>query len=226
MPEITEAQLREYQRYQQFGTPDEVDGKAKKLETVLGENKGYRLEIKALKEEAPPEGAVVLTGDDAAKWTKVKDVDVDDLTAKAAKTAELETEIAKRDKGESRRKAAEAEGYDVSVLESIAGADALEYEAGEVADPRDAARKVPAGFVVVDGKKVRLSDYAKEKFPRRIVEALAATGGKASGGGHTATPERPAGGGDKTAGAGVDALREANLKAAQAPNALRPAKTT
>lgn len=229
---ISDSDFRLFVRLQDLASKyDGVDGLAKKI-TKLEEDNGKLREDKRKFEEAAkavPEGAVVLTGDDAAKWAKVKEVDVDDLTAKATKTAELEAEIAKRDKSETRRKAAEAERYDVTVLESIAGADALEYEVGEVADPKDASKKVPAGFVVVDSKKVRLSEYAKEKFPAPIVEALAASGGGTNGkaaGGHIASTERVAGGGDKAAGKGVDAQIEAMRTAAKAPNPLRPAKAT
>lgn len=200
MPEITDAQLREYQRYQQFGTPDEVDGKVKKLETVLGENKEYRTEVRDLKAKLPADGAVVLAKEDElAKWTKVKDLDVDELSTKAAKSDELAGEIAKRDKAENRRRAAEAEGYKLTVLDSIAGAADLEYGVAEEPDPKDTGKKVPRGFVVVDGKKVRLSDYAKEKWAPEIVAALTSKPGGTDGR-IDFTPERRAGGERNSAG--------------------------
>lgn len=68
MPEITEAQHAEYRRYQQFGTPDEVDGKIKESEKVKGENASLREKKRALEAKVPAEGATVLTGDDAKRW--------------------------------------------------------------------------------------------------------------------------------------------------------------
>jgi hypothetical protein len=68
MPEITEAQHAEYRRYQQFGTPDEVDGKVKEADKVKGENAALREKKRAAEAKVPPEGATVLTGDDAKRW--------------------------------------------------------------------------------------------------------------------------------------------------------------
>lgn len=68
MPEITDAQHAEYRRYQQFGTPDEVDGKMKESDRVKGENATLREKKRALEAKVPAEGATVLTGDDAKRW--------------------------------------------------------------------------------------------------------------------------------------------------------------
>jgi hypothetical protein len=68
MPEITDAQAGEYRRYTQFGTPDEVDGLKKEVERVKAENAKLRDKKRELEATVPPEGAKVLTGDDAKRW--------------------------------------------------------------------------------------------------------------------------------------------------------------
>jgi hypothetical protein len=72
MPEITDAQHAEYRRYQQFGTPDEVDGKVKEAEKLKGENAGLREKKRALEAKVPAEGATVLTGEEAKQYDAFK----------------------------------------------------------------------------------------------------------------------------------------------------------
>lgn len=68
MPEITEAEEREYRRYRELGTPDSLAEKVKKAADLEVDNKALRDERRELKTKMPAEGAVVLTGDDATRW--------------------------------------------------------------------------------------------------------------------------------------------------------------
>lgn len=232
--ELSDSDYRNYVRLSDLsGKYGGAEGLEKKIEKLAADNAEYRQTIKDLEAKAAqvPEGAVVLTGDDAAKWEKAKPLDLEKLTKDAAEAETLRAEMTKRDKAEKRRLAAEAEGVNEKALARVAGADALEYDTGEEADPKDAARKVPAGYVTVDGKKVRLSQYVKDTWPEladALMKAPATNGGGTggTGGGFSFQPEKPAGGTGGQSGAGVQAALEANQKAAQAPNPLRPKAAT
>jgi hypothetical protein len=208
------------------------EGLEKKIEKLVSDNAEYRQTIKELEAKSAqvPEGAVVLTGDDAAKWEKAKALDLDKVVKDAAEAETLRGEIAKRDKAEKRRAAAEAEGVNEKALSLVAGADALEYDTGEEPDPTDASKKVPAGYVLVDGKKVRLAQHVKDAWPG-LADALLAKQAPPGNGititGATFGPEsRAGGGGARSDGPSVAAAGLANQRAAQAPNPLRPKAAT
>jgi hypothetical protein len=182
---------------------DGAEGLRKKIDKLEADNAGYRQKVQDLEKQAPAVGAVILPPEQAATWAKVEAVAkdaaaVDKLLADATEAETLRGEITKRDKAEKRRAAAEAEGVNVKALARVAGADEWEFDTGEEADPKDAAKKVPAGYVVKDGKKTRLAAYLQAEMPE-IADALMTTPEKkpngGAGGGIQFQPEKPAGGG-------------------------------
>jgi hypothetical protein len=68
MPEITDAQYNEYRAYLPHGTPEAVAALAKKNGDLEGDNKKLRDQRADLNKKVPPEGAVVLQGDEAKRW--------------------------------------------------------------------------------------------------------------------------------------------------------------
>jgi hypothetical protein len=197
--ELSDSDYRNYVRLSDLsGKYGGAEGLEKKIEKLEKDNVEYRQTIKDLEPKVPAAGAVVLTGDDAAKWEKAKALDLDKLAKDAGEAETLRGDIAKRDKAEKRRAAAEAEGVNEKALSLVAGADALEYETGEEPDPTDASKKVPAGYVLVDGKKVRLSQHVKDAWPGLADALLAKPGGSGNnggaGGGTKFGPEKVAGG--------------------------------
>jgi hypothetical protein len=169
MPEITEAQLREYQRYQQFGTPDEVDGRLKKHDKLVTENGGYRDEIRDLKAKVPAEGAVILTGDDAVAWPKYQALGkVEELEALPGKVKELEQTVAERTRRDAITAAVRAAGWpDETVatlldLRSLDGA-AFELKKEKVKGKDNKETEVDVPYVTLTGegqKAQKLADFA------------------------------------------------------------------
>jgi hypothetical protein len=124
MPEITDAQEREYRRYQELGTPDALADKVKKVTDLEADNKTLRDERKDLKTKVPADGAVVLTGENAARWQaaeKVLPAKPDDVAAAVVLT------------GDNAAKWKAVEAVDVAALTAQAAeADGLKKELGEI----------------------------------------------------------------------------------------------
>lgn len=237
MAEITATEHAEYKAFTALNvTPEEAGKRFRELEAVKSEAAERRKKLKEAEtriaelEKAVPEGAVILTGDDAkahaalvAAGKTLKQVD-DDLK----RLGELETKDRAREREDSVRKAAKAEGLDpdqaVRAFANLAGADALTFEDGEV-QVQGKQDKQPAGFVTVDGKKVRLGEWLASEHPYLNLAAENGAGG--NGGGVREVPEMrgkaPAGGGGGATA--LERAKEANRAAAQRPNALRPAPT-
>jgi hypothetical protein len=233
--EWTASEEREYDDYRQLGPVNEVKSRLGKLTKVQGEAAEQRKRIETLEKENAglvakiPEGAVVLTGDDAKAHAEIVAAGktLKDYAGDAKRLSELEAKDATREREDSVRKAAKAEGLDpdraVKAFANLAGADALTFEDGEV-QVQGKQEKQPAGFVTVDGKKQRLGEWLSSEHPYLNLAAEAVSGGKS---GVREVPEMR-GVADGTKGGGASAVeraKEANKAAAQRPNALRPAVT-
>lgn len=209
MPEVTDAQLTEYHQYKAIApTPTDV---TRKIDDLVKDSGKQRDEIRDLKEKLkglPAEGAEVLTGDDATEWKAFKALDVKSSDVKTALTERdtLKTEKAQRDRRDKLAKAVTTEGWSeksTGILARLIGDKPLELEDEDVEvqeSGKSVKKKMPVGYVTVDGKPVRLSEWAKTEDG--LVELLA--GGTNSNGGTGGGTGRPApeqfGGGGKTPG--------------------------
>lgn len=227
MPEITDAEFRQFVRYQNAGSPEEVERAVRKVPELEGDNKKYRDEIKDLKAKpGVQDDAVVLTGDEAKRWDAVKALGKtpEEIAAELEKGTQAAARLADMERRQNARKAAEAAGLNPDAYIALPGALGLSYEVRtEKVDGKDVSRAYVKGE---DGKDAALStDYVKarpEWAPlAAAVEVKAAT--EARTGGYTYAPDKREGGGKPAPAGGVDAVIEANRKAAEAPNALRPA---
>ena len=81
MPEISDAQYREYVEYGTIGSPDEIRRKAKSL---VKDNGKQRDEIRELKDGQPSEGSVLLTAEDGKTFEEYK---------KLGKPSEITTQL-------------------------------------------------------------------------------------------------------------------------------------
>lgn len=206
--ELSASEEREYNGYQALGTVEDVKARLGKLPKVQEEATERRKRIEALEKENAdlkakvPDGAVVLAGDDAKAYAEIVAAGktLKDFAADTKRLSELETKDAAREREDSVRKAAKAEGLDpdraVKAFANLAGADALTFEDGEV-QVQGKQDKQPAGFVTVDGKKLRLGEWLASEHPYLNLAAQNGAGG--NGGGVREVPEMrgkaPAGGG-------------------------------
>jgi hypothetical protein len=214
---ISEQDHRTFIRLQDLAAKyDGPDGLRKKMEKLEADNADYREKNKALeaKAAAVPEGAVVLTAEEAAKWAKVKDVDVDDLTAKAAAGEEAATKLAGYEWERAARKVAADNGMNADALVVLPGIRGFAFEAREVTEGDKKVTRWTAkdaeGKTAEVGKDWITGREEWKPLATAVFAAAESGTGKTNGGGFTFTPERPAGGSTvKTSKDHVDAVRTA-----------------
>lgn len=224
MPEINDAEYRQFVRYQTIGTPDEVEKKIRELEKDNGKQ---RDEIRDLKAKVPEEGTVTLSKERADALSAYEALGKPaDLKAQVDKLPELEAGIARRDREAAREAAAKTLGIEGKDLASFAGADDLTYEVRDQEVERNGKKeKAPVAYVKdAEGKEHPLADFGKEKWGRPFEAVLTA---KDEEGGNRYTLETAKGSkGTETVKGGVDDAIQKNHERARAPNPLRPATTT
>ena len=244
--ELSDSESREYQAYRDLGALEDVQTalrRGKKAQEEAAEKRkaldAATARIADLEARVPKDGEVVLSGDDAAAFTAIKAAG---KTLKALDEdlkgyEELKGKDARRDRADGLRAAAKAEGWNedatVELLEDIPALSALslhlvdeEVNVGtEVAPDK---RKMKVGYVEVEGKRVRLGEYVAENKPV-ILGSLVPTGNGSApkeGGKQAPAPyQRGSGAPAKPANRAAEFVAALN-KAADAPNALKPAATT
>lgn len=148
------------------------------LRVLMGENYDLRDKNREILKRLPSEGSIVLTGDDAKRWGTYREL---------GEPAEIRRGLGERDqykaesdgfrKAEVVRSAAEASGYDASVLSTLAKdleivMDTLKDERGNLIgkDGKLLAKDskgVPAAFVKGEGEAmVSLETYAVEHWAK------------------------------------------------------------
>lgn len=184
MPEITDAELRQFVRYQNLGTPEEVEKKISELEK---DNKSQRDDIRELK-KAPtvPEGGRIVTKEEADEIDAYRTLGKpDEIKVTVEKASTLETELATTKRALARDAAAKALGLDGKDLSPFAGSDALTYE---VREEEADGKTVQAAYVTdAEGKEHRLAEYGKAQWGRPF-EALLTTNQPQQTGGTRVNP--------------------------------------
>lgn len=176
MPEISEQDYRTFLRLQDVAAKyDGPDGLRKKIETLETDNAGYRSKVKELEGKQVPEGAVVLTGEEATAYPTLKELGKpEEIKGKLEKLPTLEAEIARRDREAARDAAARALGIEGNDLRPFAGSDALSYETREEEVELQGGKreKRPVPYVKDgEGKEHKLVDFGKAQWGRPF-EAL------------------------------------------------------
>lgn len=175
---------------------------------LMSENRDYRARIRELERAAPPEGATVLSGDDARAWEAYRALGAPEaVQGIVAERDRLAGEVAAAARREALREAAAVAGYRAPVLERLAGEVEIAVE-GEGENRRAVVRR--------EGQApVPLTDYAAQEWSD-FLPAL------------TVAPTPPGARDfvrqDSGTGAGslspIEAAIAANRAAATAPNAL------
>lgn len=194
MPEVSDAQLTEYHQYKAIAaTPDAARAK---IEDLVKDNGKQRDEIRELKEtvkKLPPEGARVLTAEEAKAWEAFVSLGKpEDLTKAQEELVVLRARDAERTRADAMKAAAKAEKLPegaVDVLTDSKRADGATYSVAKEkvrgTDGKEA--EVEVGYITLAGegqKPMRLADFAKELPP---LLALTTSNGNNGGGGSSST---------------------------------------
>lgn len=133
---------------------------------LLAENAGYRETIRTQKEDlgkaALPDGAVVLSKEQAAQWATYQALGAPAEVEKTVKDGrEASERLTKLERRDTLRSVADKVGYQHEVLERL-GSD-LDYQEIEV-DGEKAGEKVKTYGVKVNDKVVPVTQYASENW--------------------------------------------------------------
>jgi hypothetical protein len=159
---------------------------AERLSAVLEDNfkareknRQLRDEVAGLRGKAAPEGAVVLSADEAKRWEAYQGLGVEPAAIKAAlaERDEARGSLAKLEREKVLRDVADVAGYKPSVLGQLPGSADLAFEIRTVTQDGKSERAV---YVKADGKDVPLTEYAQQQWadfrPALRIEQQAATG--------------------------------------------------
>jgi hypothetical protein len=200
---------------------------AEKLAEVLGDNatlreqrRDLRAEVTTLKGSQAPEGAVILTGDDAAAYQAYQALGKPgDLTKRLADGDAAITSTAQLERDALVAEAAAVAGYKPSVLKDRAGD--LPLVVREVTEDGKAVKRA---FVAPQGQgEQELTAYAQAQWGDYLPALVASQAQPRQG---IAYPTTPGGGGQRPADPVGAFLTQRNERAAAAPNPLQPRAAT
>lgn len=160
---------------------------------LLRDNQGYRRRNADLKAKLPPEGAVVLAGDDARAWEEYRSLGkAGDLKQALAERDQVKADLDGLRRAEVCKQAAEAHGYEPKVLARLIAQDGLHIEVKDEQVKGKPARVAVVKHADDQGKEhtTKLPDYAAKAWP----EFLAALAHKAAGPPPGTPPRAPAAG--------------------------------
>jgi hypothetical protein len=173
---------------------------AEKLAEVQNDNAGYREKkreheqrIRELEARQVPEGAVVLTGDDAKLYQDFRNLNLkpDELKTKLDEGTAAATERDQLKRSDALRKVARTAGYREEALADFDRLEGgLEYVEKDVSETRNGRQETVKRVFVKgkDGNEVLLGDYVKQQRPH-LESALAVTE-QAAPERHHGTPRR------------------------------------
>lgn len=235
--ELSPSEEVAYSRYLGFGTPEEVAKIVADNGKLKSENADRRQKVADLEAELakakPPEGAVVLAGDEAAEHTAFKALGI-----KAADVAKLQTDNAAlveagaaRDRRDAFAKVKTVLGWADEAVDTMLDMKTLdgatvEFKPAKAKDKTGKDVDVEEPWITLAGDGQKAQKFSEFAAASPQLKGIRTDGGTAATPGVSAPEMRGSGvGSGSNGGSGVDAMLEANRKAATAPNPLRPAKT-
>ena len=158
-PDTTDKVLAAFERLLERAKGDGVA----LAQRLYRENYEYRDELRRTKEKAPPEGALILTGDAATLHQQYAALGrrPDEVAAALAELDTLRAQARDRARNDLVSEAAEAAGFKAPVLARLAPAD-LEIA---VKTEQWNGKPVKVAYVTAGGKETPLADYAAAAWP-------------------------------------------------------------
>jgi hypothetical protein len=166
MPEISDAEYRQYLSYQQLGTPTEVSRKVSDLET---DNKKQRDEIRVLKENAPEDGQMLVSKGDVEELTKYRELGkLDELKTGIEVGQKAAVELAAKEVREAAVQFAATAGLAPEAVDTLTAIPALKGAKFEVRSVKnDKGDDVNVAYVTLEGENQKAMKYedAVERVP-------------------------------------------------------------
>lgn len=230
MPEITDAEYRQFVRYQGLGTPEELERLSKKVSELETDNKKQRDTIRELRDQVPEDGTVAVAKDDAEALERYKALGELDALEEAVKERDsLRADVATRDRRDAMREAVEAAGWPVEVVATLEDMSSLQGAAFEVeVSKNDEGEEVRTPYITLEGDDAEKQDLTAFAAKHPALQGLRTEAGAPEEEEAPRYPTQPKDGGDPkpdTAG-GVDDMIQQMQERARAPNALRPNRQT
>lgn len=162
MPEITDAEHRQFVRYSILGTPEEVEKKIRDLE---GDNKTQRDEIRDLKAAQPADGSVVVPKEKAQALEAYEKLGKpEELAAGIGERDTLRQKDAQRTRQDAIKAAVEAMGWPVETVATIEDMASLAGAKFEVESAKnDKGEDVRTAHITLAGEgqqRQKLADFA------------------------------------------------------------------
>jgi hypothetical protein len=158
---------------------------------LFNENRDYRERIRQLEQQLPGEGAVVLSGDQAAAWQTYQGLGAPtDLQQQLEQAQQAQNELAGLRRAEQIRGVAEAAGYRPTVLERLAEGLTLELREEQVEGQTARVPYVVSG----EGHAEPLTSYAQQHWADFLPALSAQQQQQAPQGGVTYPPQQGGGG--------------------------------
>lgn len=133
---------------------------AEKLADVLNDNHSYREQNRQLKASQTPQGAVVLTGDDAAAWQQYQELGkASDLKQRITDAEAAQQRLAALEREATITKAASASGYKASVLSQLPNLPPV-----TVKDVTADGKTQPQAFVTTEQGEQPLTAYVDAQY--------------------------------------------------------------
>lgn len=222
MPDITDAEFKQFVRYQSLGTPEEAEKKIRDLET---DNKGYRDKVRDLEAAKPADGSVVLPKERAQALEAYEKLGKPEELANAASERDtLRQKDQQRTRQDSIKAAVAAVGWNtdtVATIEEIASLQGAKFEVE--ATKNDKGEDVRTAYITPAGEGATRQKFTDFASGHPALKGLRTEAKKEEPAG-APYPKQPASGSPPgEAKSLVEQQIEANKKAATAPNALRPA---
>lgn len=219
MPEITDAEYRQFLRYQDLGTPEDV---AKKIRALEEDNHKQREEIRDLKTKVVGDGMVAVPKDKADALERYEALGKpEDLEAAVKERETLRADLATRDRRDAIRTAVKAMGWPEDVVATLEDLRSLDGATFEVKTETVDGKEVQVPYVALAGQEPqKLADFASATPALRGLRTDVPAQVEAP-----RYPMQPKEGGAPKASDKVEAYIERMQKAAAArPNPLLPQK--
>lgn len=198
------------------------------------ERRLLRDEVQDLKKNAPKDGGLVLSKEEAEAWEAYRELGKpEEVKTGLEERDTLKSDLAKRDRQDGIRAAASHVNYKPNVLVDLVEAKGLAVETKDVEVEKDGKTeqaKVPFVRKIGDdgkpsGDAVKLTDYITNELPDYL-PALQQSG-QPQGGGGTVLPKQSGGGQGTDAGDKVgDFVKTQRERAKKVPDPLAPASQT